>query len=39
MDGVITFYRPDAILIIEPTAPYGRRGCKNRPAPFPGWMS
>jgi len=22
-----------------PRAPFGLRGCKNRPAPFPGWMS
>ena len=32
----------DAVLIvlaIVRCSPCGLRGCKNRPAPFPGWMS
>ena len=27
------------VKIIVLTAPCGLRGCKNGPAPFPGWMS
>jgi len=40
------FYRPDALLVIQPTlsehwrsTSCGLRGCKNRPALFPGQMS
>ena len=32
-------FRPNAQPPMQLCAPCGLRGCKNRPAPFPGWMS